>query len=168
MENGLIQVYTGDGKGKTTAAVGLCVRAVSHSLKVAFISFHKEWSGEMEVLKGIGVEVYTFARAHPSHNACNIKSIKKECRAGIEKAKAIFSKADIVVLDEIGISLRDGFLKEEEVIGLINAKPSSVELILTGRGIPHSIIEKADLVTGMRKIKHPYDRGVKQRIGIEL
>ena len=92
----------------------------------------------------------------------------KKCLKAIESVKKIFQKNyDMVILDEILIALRDGFLKEEEILQLLEKKPESLEIILTGRGATKKIIERADLVTEMKEIKHPFHRGVKERKGIE-
>jgi cob(I)alamin adenosyltransferase len=171
---GLIQVYTGDGKGKTTAAVGLACRARGHNLKVYYIYFHKDpekWEyGEHRVLKKLGVEVKGFAKKHP-HFYKNIskEEVRKECLKGLEFVRKIYqeNKYDILILDEILISLRDGFLKEVEILNILKTKPGNLELILTGRGATQKIIEQADLVSQIRKVKHPYDLGVQGREGIE-
>ncbi|MEW6674525.1 MAG: cob(I)yrinic acid a,c-diamide adenosyltransferase [Nitrospirota bacterium] len=171
---GFIQIYTGDGKGKTTAAVGLAVRAGGHNLKVCYVYFHKDpekWEyGEHRVLEKIGVDIFGFAKKHPHfRKEIDPADIRKECLEGIEFIKRIYQekKYDILILDEIIISLRDGFLKEEEVLGILDSKPEDLELILTGRGASEKIIERADLVSEIKKIKHPFDKGVQRRKGIE-
>ena len=171
---GLIEVYTGEGKGKTTASLGLAIRARGHNLKVAWIYFHKQPQkykyGEFSILKKIGVDTFGFAKKHPFFS----KKVKKEnlrklCLQALEFIKKLFQekKYQIIILDEILISLREGFLKEEEVLGLLEIKPPNIELILTGRSAPEKIIEKADLVSYIKNIKHPYDKGFKARKGIE-
>lgn len=171
---GLIQVYTGDGKGKTTAATGLAVRAIGHNLKVCYIYFHKypeKWEyGEHRVLEKLGVDIFGFAKKHPHfYKEINPADIRKECLKGIEFIKRIYQEKryDILILDEINISLRDGFLKEEEVLGILDSRPEDLELILTGRGSTEKIIERADLVSEIKNIKHPFDKGIKGREGIE-
>ena len=171
---GLIQVYTGDGKGKTTAAVGLACRARGHNLKVRYAYFHKDpqkWEyGEQEVLKKLGVDVFGFAKKHPHfYKGVSKEEIRKECLKGLEFVRKIYQedKYDILILDEILISLRDGFLKEEELLKILKTKPGNLELILTGRGATQKIIEQADLVSQIKKVKHPYDLGVQGREGIE-
>lgn len=172
-EKGLIQVYTGDGKGKTTASIGQAIRAKGHKFKVCFVYFFKNPKdfpyGEVELLKGLGIEVVNFVPQHP-HFYKNItaEQIREECLKAIESIKEIFQKGyDMLILDEILITIRDGFLKEEEILDLLEKKPESLEIILTGRGATKKIIERADLVTEMKKIKHPFNRGVKGRKGIE-
>ncbi len=174
MKSGLIQILSGDGKGKTTAAVGVAVRARGHNLRVCYIYFHKDpekWEyGEFKILKELEVDVFGFARKHP-HFCKDVvpEDIRRECLKGFEFIKKLYqeNKYDILILDEINISLRDGFLKEEEVLDILNSKPENLELILTGRGASKRIIEKADLVSEVKNIKHPYDSGVEEREGIE-
>ncbi|MCS7181099.1 MAG: cob(I)yrinic acid a,c-diamide adenosyltransferase [bacterium] len=173
MKKGLIEVYTGDGKGKTTSAIGLALRAKSHKLNVCFIYFHKnlkKWNyKEVEILKKNGIDVFTFAKKHPFCEKTDIEKLRKECLEGLEFIKKIFNekKYDVVICDEILISLRDGFLKEKEIIDIMEEKPKNIELILTGRGATKKIIKKADYVSEIKKIKHPYDKGIKARKGIE-
>jgi len=174
MEKGLIQVYTGDGKGKTTAAIGLAVRAKGQGLNVGYIYFHKEpetWNyGEIGVLEKLGVGIFGFAKKHPHfYKDVTSEEMRKECLAGIEFIKKLYSENnyDILILDEINISVRDGFLKEEEVLAIMEKKPEGLELVLTGRGATEKIIEKADLVSRIEEIKHPYNSGIERRRGIE-
>lgn len=174
MRKGLIQIYTGKGKGKTTAAVGLAVRARSHNFKVAFIYFHKEpkqWKDtEHRLLKKLGVDVFGFAEKHPYFYK-NIKpeEVRRECLKGLGFIKKIYKKRkyDLLILDEINISLREGFLKEKEVLKILSAKPKGLELVLTGRGATKKMIKAADLVSAVKKVKHPYDLGIKGRMGVE-
>lgn len=174
VNKGLIQVYTGNGKGKTTAAVGLCVRAIAHKMKVGFIYFHKEPSilkyGEHRILKKLGVDIFGFAEKHPCFSkGANKTGIRDDCIRAAEFIKHIFktNKYNLLVLDEILISVRDGFLKENELLDIVAQKPKKLELILTGRGLTKGIIERADLVSEIKKVKHPYDAGVNSRRGIE-
>jgi len=171
---GLIHIYTGNGKGKTTAAIGLAVRARGHGLKVAYIHFHKDperWGyGEHRILKKIGVDTFGFANKHPHfYKKLNLCEIRKECLKGLKFIKSIYSKKkyNIIILDEINISLREGFLKKDELLNIMKTKPQNVELILTGRGATGEVIKNADLVSKIEKVKHPYDSGIQRRIGIE-
>jgi cob(I)alamin adenosyltransferase len=174
MEKGLIEVYTGDGKGKTTAVIGLACRATGHNLKVCYIYFHKNperWGyGEFKILEKIGVDIFGFAKEHPHFDKVEKEKLREECLKGIEFIKKIYKekKYDVIICDEILISLRDGFLNEEEIIKIMEEKPENIELVLTGRYITEKIIEKADLVSEIKKIKHPYDKGIKSREGIEF
>ncbi len=171
---GLIQVYTGDGKGKTTAAVGLACRARSYNLKICYIYFHKnprkQGYGELKSLKKLGVDVYGFAKRHPDcYKKTDSSQIRKECLKALEFIRKIYkmNKYGVLILDEINISLRDGFLKENELLDILNSKPKDLELVLTGRGATGKIIQKADLVSRIKKIKHPYELGIRSRRGIE-
>ena len=172
---GLIQVYTGDGKGKTTAAIGLAARALGHGLKVCYINFHKgehkdEHYGELKLLKQLGVDIYRFAERHP-HFYKNepVEKIRKECLLALKFIEEIFQqkKYDMLILDEILISVRDKFISEEELLGLLNKKPENLEIILTGRSATEKIIQIADLVSEIKKVKHPFDKGIQRRKGIE-
>jgi len=172
-KKGLIQVYTGDGKGKTTASIGQAIRAKGHKFKVCFVYFFKNLKdfhyGEVEILKELGIETITFVPHHP-HFYKNIiaKQMRKDCLKSLESIKEIFQKGyNMVILDEILIALQDGFLKEEEILELLERKPESLDIILTGRGATKKIIKRADLVTEMKKIKHPFSRRIKGREGIE-
>jgi len=176
-KKGLIQIYTGEGKGKTTAAVGLSVRARAYKAKICFISFHKDAArygyGELKLLKKIGVDVYSFAKCHPLCPSSNKKirhdEIRNMCLEGLEFIKRIYkpNKYDILILDEINICVRDGFLKEKEIISLLKKKPKSLEVVLTGRGASKGLIKCAHLVSYIKEIKHPFKQGQKRRKGIE-
>jgi len=169
---GLIQIYTGKGKGKTTAAIGLACRARGHNLKVCYIYFHKnsKKSGEQRMLKKLGIETFGFAKKHPFfYKNVNKSKVRQECLDALEFIKKIYqrNKYDILILDEIFISLRDGFLTEKELLEILNLKPKNLELVLTGRGATKRVIEKAALVSEIKKLKHPYDLGIQGRKGIE-
>lgn len=171
---GLIHIYTGDGKGKTTAALGLAIRARGHGLKVAYIYFHKDpkrWDyGEHKILRKIGVDTFGFAKRHPHfYRKLNPDKIRKECLKGLKFIESLYNtkKYNMIILDEINISLRDGFLKKEELLNIMKTKPRGLELVLTGRGAKEEVIRYADLVSKIEKIKHPHDLGIQRRIGIE-
>ena len=174
MEKGLIQVYTGNGKGKTTAALGLALRAVGHGLKVLFIQFMKGNMdyGELEsskklspylTIKQVGRETFV-SKTNP--DPIDIKLAQD----GFALAKkAIWDdEYDIVILDEINVAIDYGLIPLSDLLHLLNTKPGGVELILTGRNARPEILEKADLVTEMVERKHYYPKGVKARKGIEL
>jgi len=173
-EQGLIQVYTGDGKGKSTAAIGQAVRAAGHGYKVGFVSFFKDPDvfgyAEYTSLEKLGVKTFLFARKHPHfYRDLNPDHVCRECSAALERIQELLRDPswDMLVLDEINIAVRDGFLTEQEVLSLLEAKPQKLELVLTGRGATAAIMEKADLVSEVREIKHPYSQGVKCRQGVE-
>ena len=169
LKKGLVQVYTGNGKGKTTAAWGQAMRASGQGLKVCLIQFFKrKGSGEAKIAKKLNLRIYSFCPVHPFFGGKREK-LKKECREAIAFAKeTIQSKRyDLVILDEINIAMRDRLIGVNEVLDLIKNRPKEVELILTGRKAPKKIMETADLVTEMREVKHPYQKGIKERRGIE-
>jgi len=171
---GLVHVYTGDGKGKTTSAVGLAVRALGHNLKVVYAYFHKnpEKHGYTEInnLQKLGAEIHGFAKTHPFCDKEENQNYSMEIQEGLILLKNIMidDKPDIMILDEILISTRDGFLKEEILIEFIKSKPANLELVLTGRNAPEKIMALADYVSFVKKIKHPYDHHVTSRKGIEF
>ena len=173
--HGLIQIYTGTGKGKTTAALGLALRARSHGLKVGYISFHKNperWGyQEQDVLEKIGVDVKRFAKQHPlCDDSVTHDDLRAACLEGLAHVRTVFADNlyDVLILDEINISVRDGYVTEDEVVALVDAKPESVELVLTGRGATEAMIERADLVSDICAVKHPYDKGIEARKGIDF
>jgi cob(I)alamin adenosyltransferase len=173
-KKGLIQVYTGDGKGKSTAAIGQAARAAGHGLKVGFVSFFKDPDvfgyGEYKSLEKLGVKAFLFAKKHPHfYKELNLENVCLECTEALAFIRELFQDTswDMLVLDEINIAVRDGFLKEEDVLSLLKTKPEKLELVLTGRGATEKIMEKADLVSEVREVKHPYSQGIKSRKGIE-
>ncbi|QCX32649.1 cob(I)yrinic acid a,c-diamide adenosyltransferase [Caloramator sp. E03] len=170
MEKGYIQVYTGNGKGKTTAAFGLCLRAVCAGKKVYIGQFVKgmEYS-ELNAAKILpNFEIEQFGRGCFIRNEPSLEDFEA-ARKGLEKCKKIISSGeyDVVVLDEINIAMFYKLISVDEVLELIKLKAEKTELILTGRYAPQEIIDAADLVTEMREIKHYYTKGVMARKGIE-
>jgi cob(I)alamin adenosyltransferase len=168
---GLLQVYTGPGKGKTTAAVGLAVRAVSAELKVAFIQFLKpSESGEVNSLRKLGVKVSYFGAegwfskdADPTpHREAALKGWREALRylRGEEQT-------DLLILDEINVVLSAGLLDTGKVMDAILNRPHGLEVVCTGRGAPVELMRAADLVTEMLEIKHYFKHGVGARRGIE-
>jgi cob(I)alamin adenosyltransferase len=170
---GLVQVFTGDGKGKTTAALGTVLRAAGHGFKILVIFFIKGESsdGEFKMLPTLpGVEIAKFGMHKWIRDTNNVSPEEKaEAAAALEAAhKAITSgKYDLVVLDEINMAVYFKLITADDVIKLAKDKPAHTELILTGRRADSRIIEIADLVTEMKSIKHPYEKGISAREGIE-
>ncbi len=172
LPHGLVQIFTGDGKGKTSAALGVVLRALGHGLKVCVIFFMKgDYPyGERRILSELpNVTVASFG----SKGFVNPEDIKPEQREAAERALAAAREAvlggnyDLVVLDEVNVAVAWRLVELDEVMRLLKDKPPQVELILTGRRADRKLVEMADLVTEMLKIKHPYDKGVKARRGID-
>lgn len=170
---GLVQIFTGAGKGKTTAALGTVLRAAGHGLKVFVVFFIKgDYAyGEYAALPKLpNVEMASFGLRQFIYQNDEVNPEEKEqAKAALAKAREVIlsERYDIVVMDEVNMAVDFKLLKPEDVIQLIKDKPENVELILTGRNADKRIIEMADLVTEMVKVKHPYDKGVKARKGIE-
>ena len=173
LERGYVQVYTGDGKGKTTAAMGQAFRSSGHDLRVFMILFMKgniEY-GELTTASRLApfVELHEMGRetfvSKKNPDPIDIEWAHK----GLQMARKVLSddQHDIVILDEINVALDFALIELEDVLRLINMKPPKVELILTGRAAHPNVIAAADLVTEMKLIKHYYDEGVTARVGIE-
>lgn len=168
----MIQVYTGNGKGKTTAGLGLALRGLGAGRKVLLIQFLKDGqSSEIKVIREYlpNFEVKIFG---PKGFLTKEKLKKKDfdlAQQGFNFAqKAIQNKRyDLVILDEINLVLNFGLLKTEDIIALIKTTPKKIELILTGRSASKEVIDQADLVTEMKEIKHYFKKGIKARKGIE-
>lgn len=173
---GLVQVYTGDGKGKTTAALGQGLRACGTGLKVYMLQFLKgSNTGELEAVKRLGdnFKIFRFEKQRDfvwNLNKDEIEELKLEIKEGYDFAKRVITnnECDMLIIDEIMGVLSNGFLSEEDIVYLIDNKPKNMELILTGRNVPSSIIEKSNLVTEMKPIKHYFNEGVNARKGIEF
>ena len=169
---GLVEVFTGDGRGKTSAALGTTLRAVGHGLRVHIVFFMKgEFPyGEQKALGTLPNITFERFGSERFVDPANVKpEEKEEARKALDAArKAMLSlNYDVVILDEVNVAASWKLIDVEEVVNLINAKPENVELILTGRHADPRVIEKADLVTMMMKVKHPYDRGIRARRGID-
>jgi cob(I)alamin adenosyltransferase len=170
----MIQVYTGDGKGKTTAALGLCFRAAGHGKRSIIFFFMKGFIeyGELGASEKMGglIEVVQCGRASFVDKQ-NPDPIDVEmAREGFAKARKAIESGDydIVVLDELNVALDFRLITLEEALALIESIPEGLELIITGRYAHPEVLERADLVTEMREIKHYYRRGVQAREGIEF
>ena len=172
ISKGLVQIFTGDGKGKTSAALGTALRALGHGMHVCIIQFMKGGFpyGEKKILvqlPNVKLEIFgqkTFVDPN------NVKEKERlEAKRALDAAcKALHcGKYDLVVLDEINVATAWNLVSVDEVVKVISEKPDNIELILTGRYAHPKLIDLADLVTIMVKVKHPYDSGVKSRKGIE-
>jgi cob(I)alamin adenosyltransferase len=172
LEKGLVQVYTGNGKGKTSAAFGLALRAAGRELKVYIVQFIKGGFdyGELYVVDKIpNVTLKAFGRgkfvmAKPPEQA-DIELAEEALRHANEIVRS--GKYDIVILDEINVALNLKLIDSKNVLELIKSKPEHVELVLTGRNAQPEIVELADLVTEMKEVKHPFTKGLPARKGIE-
>lgn len=172
LEKGLVQVYTGAGKGKTSAAFGLALRAIGRGLKVYVVQFIKGGFdyGELYVidklpnltLKAFGRGKFVVAKP-PEREDVEL------AEEALRLAKKVVSggEYDVVVLDEVNVALSLKLISLDDVLRLVKTKPKHVELVLTGRSAPDEIIEAADLVTEMREVKHPFSKGFPARKGIE-
>jgi len=184
---GLVHVYTGNGKGKTTSSLGLALRAIGHGYKVLMIQFIKggAYSGEVVAADKIpDFTIFQYGQECPwsSDIGGSVKcgscrycfSIHKEDYRRSEKALSVATEAarrghyKLIVLDEINIAANKGLVKIEGILDLIRTKHPSTELVLTGRYCPKEIIDAADLVTEMVEVKHPYQQGIEARIGIDF
>jgi cob(I)alamin adenosyltransferase len=170
---GYVQLYTGNGKGKTTAALGLALRAAGHGLKVEIVQFMKGWSdyGELNGVAMLGgnVRIHQAGRdAFVNPKAPDPEDVRL-AKAGWELARGLIAgkTADLIVLDEINCAVAFGLLPEADVLDVLRMKPEGMEIVMTGRLAPAAFIEFADLVTEMREVKHYYEKGVDARVGIE-
>ena len=171
-QRGLVQVYTGNGKGKTTAALGLALRAAGHGLRTHVIQFLKGVHyGELSALAALpAITVRQFGGAEWVHP----EAVREEDRRRARQALAYAGEAlaggeyKLVILDEINVALDWRLLEVAPILDLIRTKPTGIELVLTGRNAPPEIIAAADLVSEMREVKHPFQQGILARCGIEF
>lgn len=174
LSRGLVQVYTGNGKGKTTASLGLALRAVGHGFKVFMLQFMKgsKEYGEIKaaekylpnlIIVQSGLETFV-SKENPSQADIDM------ARSGLETAKKVITEGhyDLVIMDEVNIAMDFNLVPVEEILEIIHNKPPHVELILTGRYVPEKILEAADLVSELKLVKHPFYQGVEARRGIEF
>ena len=171
MSKGFVHVYTGNGKGKTTAALGLSLRAVCAGKKVFFGQFVKGMTySELKAVDFLpNFVMEQFGRASFIHGKPDEEDIKA-AKKGLEKLKKVLTEGnyDLVVMDEVNIALYFKLLTPSEVVEAVNNRAEHVEVVLTGRYAPEEIIELADLVTEMKEIKHYYQKGINARKGIEF
>ena len=177
LEKGLVQIYTGDGKGKTTAALGLALRAAGAGNKVLIYQFLKPadlHTAERTAIRGTTITLRVldvpWDMSKAAKDQKQIADAKKGIREILAKiadgaAKRIY---DMIILDEIVFCLSQGLAKLEDIKNVIEKRDERVEIVLTGRGATKELMEMADLVTEMKNIKHPFDKGVKARRGIEF
>lgn len=175
MDKGLIQVYTGEGKGKTTAAIGQGIRACGRGKRVYMVQFLKgSETGELLTLKNLepGFKVFRFEKERGfiwSLCESEIKELKSEISKAFEFVKETLKAGacDVLILDEIMAVLSNRLIEFEDLIDIVKNKPENIELILTGRNVPEEIVELADYVSQIGCIKHPFEKGIAAREGIE-
>jgi len=173
LEKGFVQIYTGNGKGKSTAAIGQAVRAAGFGLKTYIAQFMKEYPyNELISLKNLsewisieqfGGDEFVYKKELPGQ--VELDKAKKGLQTAKEKMQS--GVYDLIILDEAIVAIYFKLIESKDLIEIINAKPENVEMILTGRYCPYELIEMADLVTEMKEVKHYYEKGIISRRGIE-
>lgn len=174
-KKGLLIVYTGNGKGKTTAALGMCVRAVGYDWKVSIVQFVKgSWKyGELKGIKRLepNIELTTVGEGFVGIVDDNkefeehVKAAKAGLKEALEKIKS--GKFQIVILDELNVAFELGLVGKEDIEELLSARTPEQHLVITGRDAPDWLIERADLVTEMKEVKHPYQKGILAQKGVD-
>jgi cob(I)alamin adenosyltransferase len=170
MAKGIVHVYTGDGKGKTTASVGLAVRAKSRGLRVLFVQFMKEYlGGETELLERLGCEVIRFDKVLSPYFHPDVARgvVRNEALKALDVLTPRLGEFDLTVLDEFNCLLHEKLLTEDEALDFLKQKPENLELVLTGRGAPQSLVDFADHVIEVRETKRTTGAKGKAREGIE-
>ena len=170
---GLVHIYCGDGKGKTTAAIGLAVRAAGAGKKVVFTQFFKDGSSsEIEPLAALpGVRVFhadTVRGFYRNMTPTQREQAGKDYTALFRQVTQAAQEADLLILDEIVSACNRGVVPEKLVTDFLREKPARLEVVLTGRNPSAALLELADYITEMRKLRHPFDRGIGARKGIEF
>ncbi len=171
---GLIHIYTGDSKGKTTAAIGLSLRAVASGLRVCIIQFMKaltEESGEIREIKRFdNVSVKRFGGNLLGESHPPVEEIKGDIADGLHEARRLVEShsCDMLVLDEINVAVYMGLADLAEVVGIARLCKGKIELVMTGRNAPNELVDIADYVTEFKLIKHPFEQGIMARQGIEF
>ncbi len=170
----MIIVLTGNGKGKTTSSIGQIIRALGHNQKVCLVQLFKgeDFYGEQKILTKLdGLDFFSFAKKHPfCFKDVTKEQANRECEQAIDKLKEIISdnKYNLIVLEEFNIAIRDKFIEEDLLINIIKQLNEKSNVVITGRGASQKLIELADLVSEVKEIKHPYNKGVPAQEGIEF
>ncbi|HBY17542.1 MAG: Cob(I)alamin adenosyltransferase [Marinimicrobia bacterium 46_47] len=173
---GLVLVYTGNGKGKTTAAMGTALRCLGYGCKVCMVQFIKgDWHyGELDAVKRLAPDFEIHRMGKGFYHIMDDKIPEKEHREAAERAlafareKMLSGAYRLIILDEILVSIRVNLIPEKQLLDFIQDKPEAIDLILTGRGAGEAVIQVADLVTEMKEIKHPYQKGIPGKRGIDF
>ena len=167
---GLVIVHTGDGKGKTTAALGLAIRAFGAGLKVLILQFIKgrKLSGELVALKTLGVEIKQCGLGFVTEE--NFADQLKAAREAVDLARAEISLGawDLIILDEINYAVKFGLVDAAQISELLKIRPQQLHMVFTGRDALPELVDAADLVTEMKLVKHPFQRGISAQPGIEF
>lgn len=174
-DKGLVIVYTGDGKGKTSAALGMCIRAAGYKKKIKILQFVKgSWKyGELEGIKLLQdfVEMEQVGEGFVGiiDDRKEFSVHREAAQHGLEKARAVIESGlyDIVILDELNVAVNLGLVDIEPVLQLVKSKPEKLHLVITGRSAKQELIDLADLVTEMKEIKHPYQQGILAQRGVD-
>jgi len=164
---GMVYVFTGEGKGKTSAGLGVVVRSLSHGMKVGWVSWYKQKIASEKLLAD-RVEMYAIGRGFyklPGDKVSE-EEHKRAAQEALKKARELIKRVDVLVLDEVNNAVKDGLVELGDIVDLIS-KQGKVHLVLTGRDVDKKIVELVDLVTEMRKIKHPFDKGGKAVKGLD-
>jgi len=170
----MILVITGNGKGKTTSSMGQIIRALGHNQKVCLVQLFKgeNFYGEQKILTKLeGLDFFSFATKHPfCFKDISKEQVVKECEQAVNKLKEIIkdNKYNLIVLEEFNIALRDKFIKEDLLLTIIKELNTKANVVITGRGASNKLIELADLVSEVKEIKHPFNKGIPAQEGIEF
>lgn len=173
---GLIHIYTGDGKGKTTAAIGLGIRACGRGMKVMAVQFLKSApTGEMYSLKALAPGFTLYRCTETKKFTWRMNADERELAADEQRrlfeiavSAAVDGRCDLLILDEAIGAVSSGMLEKDRLLDFVKNKPEGLELVLTGRGAPHELVESADYVSEIHAVKHPAEKGISGRNGIEF
>ncbi len=169
---GLVVVYTGHGKGKTTAALGIVFRALGRGMRVGVVQFIKgKWkTGERAFAETLPNLTFLVMGRGFTWESDDLSNDKAAAVAAWEKAKEMImgGETDVVVLDELTFTIHYGFLSQDEILATLRARPAHVHVVITGRNAPDELVLLADLVSEMKSVKHPYEQGIPAQIGIDF
>ena len=170
MAKGLIHIYTGDGKGKTTSAIGVAVRSAGHGNKVCIYQFLKGMpTGEIDSLVKLGIKIVRVNSSDKFYPYMTDEEKLLTCREISDTLETVFSNNfDLIIMDEIICAVDLGIVNIKTLIDIIKSKPQDTELIMTGRNMPDELLKYADYVSEIKSVKHPYDNGINARCGIDF